>query len=143
MPVRVGITAVDAGTGGNVGPATIASFDGSGFDQLQVTNQRPTTGGTDRQAKVISEDDRKALEDQLRKSARDKGLAQLQQKAGPDQTLPESSLSVDQGKVTFDQDVGAENDQLTGRLMTTVSGTAFQNLAYNDLVGKVLATEVR
>jgi hypothetical protein len=138
VPVRVGITAVDAGTGGNVGAGTITSFDGSGFDQLQVTNQRPTTGGTDRQAKVISEDDRKALDEQLRKSARDKGLAQLQQKAGPDQTLPESSLSVDPGKVTFDQDVGAENDQLTGRLMTTVSGTAFQNLAYNDLVGKVL-----
>ena len=48
------------------------------------------------------------------------------------------SLVVDPGNETFDQDVGTETDQLTGRLTTTVSGTVFQNLAYNDLVGKVL-----
>ncbi len=138
VPVRVGITAVDAGTVGNVGPGSISTFDGSGFDQLQVTNQRPTSGGTDRQAKVISDDDRQALDAQLRKNAHDMGLAQLQQKAGPDQTLPDSSLTVDQGNETFDQDVGTESDQLTGRLTTTVSGTVFENLAYNDLVGKIL-----
>ena len=46
--------------------------------------------------------------------------------------------AVDPGKLTFDQDVGAESDQLTGRLTTNVSGTVFQNLAYNDLVGKVI-----
>ncbi|MBV9579702.1 MAG: baseplate J/gp47 family protein [Chloroflexi bacterium] len=138
VPVRVGITAVDPGTVGNVAAGQITTFDGDGFDQLQVTNQRPTTGGTDRQAKVVSEDDRKALDDQLRKAAHDQGLAQLQQKAGPDQTLPEASLAIDPGNESFDQDVGAESDQLTGRLTTTVSGTVFQNLAYNDLVGKVL-----
>lgn len=138
VPVRVGITAVDPGTVGNVAPGDITTFDGDGYDQLQVTNQRPTTGGTDRQAKVVSDDDRKALDDMLRKSARDKGFSQLQQKAGSEQTLPEMSLAVDQGNETFDQDIGSETDQLTGRLTTTVSGTVFQNLAYNDLVGKVL-----
>jgi hypothetical protein len=138
IPVRVGVTAVDAGTEGNVTAGNITMFDGDGYDQLQVTNQRPTSGGTDRQAKVVSEDDRKTLNDMLRKNARDKGFAQLQQKAGSEQTLPEMSLVVDQGNITFDQDVGAESDQLTGRLTTTVSGTVFQNLAYNDLVGKVL-----
>jgi hypothetical protein len=138
VPVRVGITAVDPGTVGNVATAQINTFDGNGYDQLQVTNQRPTTGGTDRQAKVVGDEDRQALDAQLRKDARDKGFAQLQQKAGSDQTLPEMSLVVDQGTETFDQDVGAETDQLTGRLTTTVSGTVFGNLAYNDLVGKVL-----
>lgn len=138
VPVRVGVTAADPGTEGNVAANTITIFDGDGFDQLQVTNQRPTSGGTDRQAKVVGEDDRKALDEMLRKNARDKGFAQLQQKAGTEQTLPDMSLVVDQGTETFDQDVGAESDQLTGRLTTTVSGTVFQNLAYNDLVGKVL-----
>jgi len=136
IPVRVGITAIDGGTVGNVGAGQITAIDG--LDQLQVTNQRPTTGGTDRQAKVVSDDDRKALDQQLRQQARDKGFAQLQQKAGADQTLPEMSLVVDQGNETFDQEVGTETDQLTGRLTTNVSGTVFQNLAYNDLVGKVL-----
>ena len=83
-----GITAVDPGTGGNVGAGTITRFDGGGFDQLQVTNQRPTTGGTDRQAKVVSEDDRKALDDQLRKSARDKGFASCSRKPGRSRPCP-------------------------------------------------------
>jgi len=138
VPVRVGITAVDPGTSGNVAAGQVTGFDGDGFDQLQVTNQRPTTGGTDRQAKVVGDDDRKALSDKLRQDARDKGFSQLQQKAGPDQTLPDMSIIVDQGTLNYDQDVGAESDQLTGRLTTTVSGTVFANLAYNDLVGKVL-----
>ena len=88
VPVRVGVTAVDAGTGGNVAAGQITQFDGGGFDQLEVTNQRPTTGGTDRQAKVVTEDDRKALEDKLRKAARDRGFAQIQRQAGADQTVP-------------------------------------------------------
>jgi YD repeat-containing protein len=48
------------------------------------------------------------------------------------------SVSVDTKAETFDQEVGSESDQLTGRLTATVSGTVFGNLAYNDLVGKVL-----
>jgi hypothetical protein len=138
VPVRVGVTAVDPGTVGNVAPGEIKVFEGGGLDQLQVTNQRPTTGGTDRQAKVVTADDRKTLDEKLRKDARDKGFAQLQQRAGSEQTIPEMSLTLDQGNESFDQQVGAEADQLTGRLTTNVAGTVFQNLAYNDLVGKVL-----
>jgi hypothetical protein len=141
VPVRVGITAVDPGTVGNVAPGQITAFENGSLDQIQVTNQRPTSGGTDRQAKVVTEDDRKALDEKLRKDAHDKGFSQLQQRAGSEQTLPDMSLAVEQGNETFDQQVGAEADQLTGRLTTTVSGTVFQNLAYNDLVGKVLLTK--
>jgi hypothetical protein len=138
IPVRVGVTAVDAGTVGNVAPGEISVFDGSGFEELQITNQRPTTGGTDRQARVITDEDRQALDDKLRKDARDKGFAQLQQRAGSEQTIPEMSVTVDQASVTVDQQPGTEADQLTGHLTANVSGTVFQNLAYNDLVGKVL-----
>jgi hypothetical protein len=138
VPVRAGITAVDPGSVGNVGPGTITRFAGGGLDQLDVTNQRPTSGGTDRQAKVVTDDDKKALDDKLKKAAHDKGLAALQQRAGPDQTVPEASLGVDPKDEKFDQDTGAETDQLSGHLTATVTATVFQNLAYNDLVGKVL-----
>jgi hypothetical protein len=138
VPVRVGITAADPGTGGNIGPGGISTFDGSGFDQLDITNQRPTTGGTDRQAKVVTDDDRKSLDAALKKAAREKGLALLQGKAGSEQTLPEMSVAVDVKDEKFDQEVGAESEQLTGRMTAAVSGTVFGNLAYNDLVGKVL-----
>jgi hypothetical protein len=140
VPVRITVTAVDAGTGGNVGPGEISRFDGPGLEQLDVTNQRATTGGTDRQAKVVTEDDHKALEEKLRKKARDSGFTQLQQRAGSEQTLPEPSLTVETKPTDFkfEQDVGTESDQLTGRLTATVSATVFQNRAYNDLVNQVL-----
>ncbi len=140
VPVRISVTAVDAGTGGNVGIGDISRFDGTGVEQLEVSNQRPTTGGTDRQAKVITAEDRTALEAKLRKKARDSGFSQLQQRAGSEQTLPEPSLSVETKPTDFkfDQDVGTESDQLTGRLTATVSATVFQNRAYNDLVNQVL-----
>jgi len=134
------VTAVDAGAGGNVAAGQITQFDGGGFDKLEVTNQRPTAGGTDRQAKVVTEDDRKALEDKLRKAARDRGFAQIQRQAGADQTVPEPSLSVTPAPngFSFDQEVGAESDQLSGRLNAAVSGTVFQNRAFNDLVSQVV-----
>ena len=139
VPVRIGITAADPGTQSNVGVGAITRFDGTGFEELDVTNQRATSGGTDRQAKVVTEEDRKALEDKLRQQAHDKGFTLLQQRAGTEQTLPEPTLSVDpKAEVKFDQDVGAEAEQLTGRMSAGVSGTVFQNRAYNDLVNQVL-----
>jgi hypothetical protein len=48
------------------------------------------------------------------------------------------SVTVDVKDEKFDQEVGAESEQLTGRMTAMVSGTVFGNLAYNDLVGKVL-----
>jgi len=139
VPVRVGVTAVEAGTQGNIGAGEIKRFEGTGFEELDVTNQRPMTGGTDRQAKVVTEEDRKALEEKLRKQAHDKGLSLLQQRAGPDQTLPEPTLTVDpKVDLKFDQDVGSEAEQLTGRMSAGVSATVFQNRAYNDLVNQVL-----
>jgi hypothetical protein len=87
----------------------------------------------------VTDEDRQALNAKLNKDARDKGLSQLQQRAGSEQTLPDMSLTVESSNGTFDHNVGDETDQLTGRMTANVSGTVFQNLAYNDLVGKVLA----
>jgi Baseplate J-like protein len=142
VPVRVGVTATDPGTGGNVPPGQITQFDGSGMDGLEVTNQRPTSGGTDRQARLVTEDDVKALHDKLQKDAKDRGYSQLQQQAGPDQTLVAQTLMVNPspGSEQYEQNPGQEADQLNGHLRATVSATVFRNLAYNDLVGKVLET---
>jgi hypothetical protein len=138
VQIRLGVTALEPGTAGNVTPGQISQFDGGSFEGLTVTNQRAATGGSDRQAKVVTAEDRAALAERLTRLARDKGYTQLQQKAGTEQTLPEPSVTVEPREQKFDQDAGAEAEQLTGRLTATVAGTAFANLAYNDLVGKVL-----
>jgi hypothetical protein len=139
IPVRVGITAADPGSGGNVAPGQITRFEGGQTDNLEVTNQRATSGGTDRQARVVTDDDRKKLRDNLLQQAKDKAAFDLRSRAGQDRTLPEASLNVTPGDVQYDQQPGAEAEQLTGRMTATGKGTVFNNLAYNDLVGKMLA----
>ena len=121
VPVRVGVTALDPGTGGNVPPGQITGFDGIDANGLEVTNQRPTTGGTDRQARLVADEDLKAFHDKLTKDAQDKGFAQLQQQAGPDQTLLKETLILTPtpGGEQVDQSPGAEADQLTGHLRAT------------------------
>jgi hypothetical protein len=139
IPTRVGITAQDAGSDGNVAPGDITKFEGGQTDNLEVANQRATSGGTDRQARVVTEDDRKKLHDNLLQQAKDKAIFDLRARAGQDRTLPEASLNVTPVSEQYDQQPGAEAEQLTGRLTATGKATVFNNLAYNDLVGQVLA----
>jgi hypothetical protein len=138
VPTRVGITAVDPGTAGNVPPNAITVFDGVNLDNLTVVNQRPTTGGTDRNARIINADDQAALRDQLNKRAQDQGFFELKSRAGQDRSLPEQSFKLRVDNEAFDQAVGTEADQLTGRLTVTATATAFQNEAFNALVEQML-----
>ncbi len=139
VPVRVGVTAVEPGSGGNVRAGAITAVGGPNADGLEVVNQRPMSGGTDRQAKVVLEEDVARLREQMAAQARDQALTLLRARAGPERTLPERSLRVQVEGEQFDQQVGTEADQLTGRLSATASATVFQNLAYNELVGRMLA----
>lgn len=138
VPTRIGITAVDPGTGGNVAANTITATEGPGLEGLQVANQRPTAGGTDRQGRVVTAEDHQKLKEQLQEQARARAMAELQQQAGQQRSLPDITLQVRVEDEKMDQPVGAEVDQLTGRLTIQASATAFQNLAFNDLVGKML-----
>ncbi len=140
VPARVTITAEQPGTAGNVPAAQITQFVGPSLDALDVTNQRPTTGGTDRQATVVTADDQARLRELWAKDGMNRGFVQLKLKAGPERTLPESAVKVTPNASTehFDQPLGAETAQLTGHVSVTVTGTAFQNLAFNDLVGHML-----
>lgn len=138
VPARVGVTAAEPGSGGNVGPGTITRIEGPAGQDLQVQNQRATTGGADRQAAVVTEEDQKALKDQLSTQARDRAFFELRGRAGPDRSLPEQGFSMREESVVFDQQAGAQSAQLTGRMAVTASATAFQNLAFNELVSNIL-----
>ena len=138
VPARTGITAADPGTGGNVPAGAISAFDGFDGSGLQVTNQRPTAGGTDRQAKVVTQDDQKALHDQLLQKAKDQGLTQIKERAGQDHSVADASFQAKVASEQYDQSPGTEADQLTGRLTVDTSATAFLNQGFDDLVSKVL-----
>jgi Baseplate J-like protein len=138
IPVRAGITAVEPGSESNVSAGAISGFDELDATDLRVTNQRPTSGGTDRQAKVVTEDEIGALREQLLMQARRDALAQLKILAGQERSVVEQSLSVTQESEKFDEP-GTETDLLAGRLAVQASATVFHNLRFNELVGQMLA----
>lgn len=139
QPGRVGVTAVDAGTGANLPAGVISQFDGFDADGLQVGNPRATAGGTDRQARVVTQEDRDKLGARLRERARTMSLQNLKTRTGAERSVVEQSVVVREEALQFDQEPGAEADQLTGRVAFTASGTAFSNGAFNELVGRMLA----
>jgi len=140
--VRAAITAADPGSGGNVNPGDIVGLDPSVPKTVSVTNQQPTSGGTDREGKVVSDGDVAKLRDQLLKKANDQALRQLQTLAGEGKTVPPQSIQTKVVNELFDPAVGQDADQVTGRLSVRATGTAFENKVFNDLVTQLLLGNV-
>lgn len=132
---RVGITAVDAGSSGNVGAGEINRMERP-IAGLTVRNNEPTDGGTDAEVKVVAEEDLARLKEMLVKKARDQAAIELAARAGPDRSLPVHSVRVRTESESYDRTVGTEGEQLTGRMVLTASGVAFVNQELNSVVEK-------
>lgn len=141
VPVRAGITAVDAGSAGNVRAGAITAFDGFDASGLAITQQRPTTGGTDRQARVVTEEDIARLRQDLLAQARRDAVGQLRTRAGQDRSLPDETIQVQPRGEKFDQQLGQEADQLTGTLTAQATAVAFENARFNELVAQILVRD--
>jgi hypothetical protein len=136
---RVGITAVDAGVGGNVDARAIVRMDNA--PNIVPRNDRPIAGGTDRDGKVVTADDINKLRDQLQSRARDQALAELYARAGGDRSLVQQSVKLRPEGEAFDPGADAEADQVNGRFAVVASAVVFVNADFNNLVQKTfLAT---
>lgn len=142
VAARVGVTAIEAGAAGNVPAGAITAFDNPNFENLQVTNQRALTGGTDRTAKIVTAEDQASLREQLLQRATDQGFFELRARATQERSLPEVGLRIKVDNEAFDQAVGTEADQLSGRLTVTASAVAFQNVRFNELVQNMVVRSV-
>lgn len=140
--VRAAVTATDPGSAGNVNSGEIQSVDPSVPKTVSVTNQKPTSGGTDRDGKVVTADDVAKLRDQLLKRANDQALRQLMSSVGEGKTIPPQSVQVRIVNEQFDPSVGSDADQLAGRFAVRTFGTAFANGDFNDIVTQMMLADV-
>ncbi|MCC6177131.1 MAG: baseplate J/gp47 family protein [Chloroflexi bacterium] len=138
---KVGVTAVDPGTAGNVEARQITRIDTQGIQNLTARNDRPTQGGTDRDGKVVTQDDIAKLREQLQSRAREQALAELYARAGSDRSLVQQSLRLRPENESFDPGVDAEADQVTGKLSMVTSAVVFLNADFNGMVQKVFLAQ--
>ena len=141
--VRAGITAADPGSAGNVGAGEINALDASIPKTVGVTNPLPTSGGTDREGKVVTEDDVAKLRGQLLTKAADQAARQLQANAGDGRTVPPNAVDVKVVSEQFEPGPGADADQLSGKMTLRAVGTAFANKDFDDVVTHMLLDDLR
>jgi len=134
--IRVGITAVDAGVGNNVGPRGIVRFENPAFANIQPRNDGAIQGGTDRDGKVVTADDVAKLKEQLQNRAREQALAELYARAGGDRSLVQQSVRLRPEGEAFEPAIDSEADQVNGRFAVVASAVVFANNDFNGLVQK-------
>lgn len=91
VPVR----ALTPGAAGNVPADAIRSVEGRLVSQIEVTNPRPTEGGSDREVRAGSEQDYEMLYDALFTSLAEEALRQLEFDVGEPRMIMRSSLKLE------------------------------------------------
>ncbi|MFN0072870.1 MAG: baseplate J/gp47 family protein [Chloroflexota bacterium] len=134
---RSGITAINPGLMGNVEANSITVLEGP-YEGLTVSNQRPTSGGTEREVKAVSAEDIAKLKEQLLKRAQEQFMQEFAAQAGPERSVPPHTLRLRVENEIYDPPQDAEGEQVTARLMVAANVTSFLNLDLNRLAQQML-----
>ena len=138
---RVGIVAVDPGAAGNVDARQISRVEAPGIQNVTARNDRPTTGGTDRDVRAVTADDAARLRDQLQNRAREQALAELFARAGSGRSLVQQSVRLRPEGESFEPGIDAEAEQVNGRLSLVATAVVFANAEFNAMVQKVFLAQ--
>jgi hypothetical protein len=134
---RVGVTAEQRGIAGNIDVNQMATTDPP-LQGLTVTNQKPITGGADRQAPAVAEGDRAKLKEQLTLRAREQAAAQFAARGGAAKSMPTTMLQVKLESESYTPPVDTESEQLSGTMTVSASIVGWDNQGLNSLVQKML-----
>lgn len=92
--VEAPIVATVPGPSGNVGPYLITTVEGTLSLQVTAVNDGPTSGGSVRQAGVVTHSDRARLKEEMLKRLRQEAMLRLQDQLDPQEFIPAESLQV-------------------------------------------------
>jgi hypothetical protein len=145
QPARVPATALEPGAGGNVAAGQIVRIEvlGSGAPPggLTVRNERPFAGGSDREARSVTEEDVNQVKQRLSARAREQVLAELFARATSDRSLVQPSLQLRAEIEQVEPAVDSEAEQVNGRFAGTASAVVFSNSVFNDLVRRIFIND--
>jgi len=140
---RAPIEAVEPGWFGNVAAGTINRIERPLGLPLYVLNDKPTTGGANKTAKVVTLADRQILRDRLKEQLANEAYNVLQSQLRENEFLPRESLSVEVTEEVFDKEAGQEAESLGLRMRLEVGGVAYDGVAANELAAHVLGQKTR
>ncbi len=137
------IVAVEPGPSGNVPAGQINRFVNPTLALLaRVINEAPTSGGSVRQAGVVTEDDKDRLRSKLRQVIQQQGYEMMLKDLDTQEFIPPESLQVIELDLTYDKFSGDVAETLGAEMRAVVRATAVgsfnaNQLAYFSLLDKV------
>ena len=140
--VRVPVKAVDPGPTGNVKAGNINVVEGPLSFQLSVLNDADTTGGTEKQVKYVTLQDRNNLRDAIVQKIKGSSYTELRKANPTGDILPAETLTLAVNEASFDKLLDAEGAYLTGKVRATVSGLSLDNDNLRTMVTARLKNQV-
>lgn len=136
---KTNVTAQDFGTEGNIAANTnftIADFDQSLYSAY---NEQSFSGGTKREVSVVSQDDRKKLQDNLTKELETKATEELKAKVPPNSKIEDTAIQKEVISQKFDKEVAQE-----ASVVSLTQEVKFSAVAYSqDELFKFLAEKIK
>jgi hypothetical protein len=140
--VRVPVKAVDPGLSGNVKAGNINAVEGPLSFQVSVLNDADTTGGTEKQVKYVTLQDRNNLSDSIVQRIRGNSYNELLKANPPGDILPAETLTLVVNEASFDKPLDTEGTYLTGKVRATVSGLVLDKENLDTMVSARLEDQV-
>jgi len=139
---QVPIVAELAGSDGNVPAWAINQVDGALAFQVSVINDIPTSGGTEKQAQLVTAADRQRLRDDLFARLKSASLNALRRDLKPGDILFEDNISIRVEDEAFDRQVGDVSKSVGLRMRLTASTMSVPADGLNKLAQNALESRL-
>ncbi len=140
--VAVPIEAVDPGPSGNVRSGTITQVDGPLAPLVRVLNEQPTSGGTVRQASVVTNADKDRLRQAVLQQVRQAAYQRLSELLREGEFLPAESISTLILAETFDHFLDEPTETLGLRLRVLARGLAVDGAAGYQIAHQAMQAQL-
>jgi hypothetical protein len=140
--VEAPVQAVDPGPAGNVKELSINSVEGSMALSVRVINTKPMVSGSVRPVRVVTEADKKKLEEQLLAQLKQGAPTVLQTALKPNEFVPLDSVLVDPTDRLFDRAVDEPADVLNLKMSADAFGLGVDRDDLNLLMGTILQRQL-
>ncbi len=139
---EVEIEATEPGIVGNVPSNRITTVAGGLRTRVRVTNPEATAGGTNARVRLVTQEDRDRLLDQVYTGIREVAHERLSSELGPDEWMPEDIILTYIVAQFFDQFNDEPADELNLTLRVLIQGSAINRSESEEAAMIALRSEV-
>jgi hypothetical protein len=140
--VRVPIKAIEPGPLGNVSAGAISLVEGPLWFQVGVLNDQDTRGGSEKETRIVTQQDRNTLRDSILEKIRTQSLSELRKTIQPGDILLAETLTLAANDVSFDNLPDVATPYLTGRVRATASSLVLDSDSLAVLVSASVGDQV-